>query len=128
MASIASYVFGGTLCETKIRKSFWKLFKGINGIKFSKNKAKGNKAIKKLKAIALARCVTSPEIIPERYNLIISYNELPCKFGNLTLCNKVINCLITGMFFIVSLLIFIDGDTDFTDASQRTLTLILLIS
>jgi hypothetical protein len=84
-----SDVWGGKIESKKYRKLTLKSSNGMYGIKIIINNKNGNIAVKKLKAIALARVVSAPLKIPITYISRRSNAERPSKPGSLT-CFKTL--------------------------------------
>jgi hypothetical protein len=68
------------------------------GTKETKKISSGNKAIKRLKAIALALADNAPCTIPRMYISMRSYNDKPSRAGSLTFFRKATSQFIMGIF------------------------------
>ncbi len=82
----------------------------MNGTRVTRNINRGNKAIKRLKAIELALDDNAPCTMPRMYISMRSYNESPSKAGNLTFFRKATNQFIIG---ILSCQVFYSCESSF---------------
>jgi hypothetical protein len=92
-----SEVWGGKKESRKFRKSTLKLSNGMYGIRIIINNKNGNMAVKKLKAIELARVVSAPLKIPITYISRRSKRESPSKPGSLICLRILATQLRTGV-------------------------------